>query len=81
MDYQELFNIALGIISIIGGWTLRTIWDSMKELREQDLALSEKVSKIEILVAGEYVKREEFDKVVVRLFTKLDGIESVIRGK
>jgi len=32
-------------------------------------------------VAGNYVKREEFDRVVERLFVKLDSIEIKIDAK
>lgn len=78
---QELFNIVVGIAGALGGWWLKVIWESLKELQVQDQKLAEKVGKIEVLVAGDYVKREEFDRVMVRLFDKLDHIELKIDGK
>jgi len=78
---QEIFNIAIGLISTLGGWWLKVMWDSLKELQAADKDLVEKVSRIEILVAGNYVKREEFDRVVERLFVKLDNIEIKIDAK
>lgn len=78
---QEIFNITIGIISTLGGWWLKVMWDSMKELQAADKELADKVSKIEILVAGNYVRREEFDRVVERLFIKLDHIELKIDAK
>ena len=41
--------------------------DSYKEL-------AEKVGNIEVLVAGQYVKREDFTQVTNQLFFKLDKI-------
>jgi len=78
---QEIFNIAIGIISTLGGWWLKVMWDSLKELQSADKDLTEKVSRIEILVAGNYVKREEFERALERLFVKLDSIELKIDAK
>jgi hypothetical protein len=78
---QEIFNIAIGIISTLGGWWLKVMWDSLKELQAADKDLVEKVSRIEVLVAGNYVKREEFDRALERLFVKLDSIELKIDAK
>ena len=78
---QELFNIVVGVAGALGGWWLKVMWESLKELTEQDQRLAEKVGKIEVLVAGAYVKREEFDRTILRLFDKLDHIELKIDGK
>jgi len=78
---QEIFNIAIGLISTLGGWWLKVMWDSLKELQAADKDLVEKVSRIEVLVAGNYVRREEFDRAVERLFVKLDSIELKIDAK
>jgi len=78
---QEIYNIVLGLASTLGGWWLKVMWDSLKELQAADKDLVEKVSRIEVLVAGNYVKREEFDRVVERLFVKLDNIEIKIDAK
>ena len=81
MDFQDLYNTALGLVAALGGWFMRVIWDSLKELRTQDSALAEKVSRIEVLVAGEYVKKDELERVVQRLFDKLEHIEMKIDRK
>lgn len=78
---QELFNIVVGVAGALGGWWLKVMHESLKDLTIQDQKLAEKVSRVEILVAGAYVKREEFDRVVQRLFEKLDHIENKLDGK
>jgi len=78
---QEIYNIVLGLAGTLGGWWLKVMWDSLKELQAADKDLVEKVSRIEVLVAGNYVRREEFDRVVERLFVKLDNIELKIDAK
>lgn len=81
MDYQELYNIAMGGVMLLGGWFMRIIWDSLNKLQAADQSLAEKLSKIEVLVAGEYVKKDEFNAIMLRLFEKLDHIEEKIDRK
>lgn len=81
MELQVLFNIAIGAASALCGWWIKVMWDSLRELRTMDQALSEKVSRIEVLVAGEYVKKEDFERSIQRLFDKLDHIEMKIDRK
>ena len=81
MDFQELFNIAMGFVMAIFGWFLRISWESLTALQKQDRDLADKVARIEVLVAGEYVKKDEFDRAIERLFDKLDHIEMKIDQK
>ena len=81
MEFQDLFNAAMAALLLLGGWFLRIMWDSLQGLQKQDRELAEKVGKIEVLVAGEYVKKEDFDRVIERLFDKLDHIELKIDSK
>jgi hypothetical protein len=81
MEFQDLYNTAMGLVMMLGGWFMRVMWDSLKDLRSQDAALAEKVSRIEVLVAGQYVKKDEFERAVQRLFDKLEHIEMKIDRK
>ena len=81
MEFQDLFNAAMGALLLLGGWFMRIMWDSLQGLQRQDRELADKVSKIEVLVAGEYVKKDDFDRVIERLFDKLDHIELKIDNK
>ena len=81
MDFQVLFNMATGAVALLAGWFIRVIWDSLNELKKQDRDLADKVARIEVLVAGEYVKKEDFERTIERLFDKLDHIEMKIDRK
>lgn len=81
MEFQDLFNTAMGALLLLGGWFMRIMWDSLQNLQAQDRSLAEKVGKIEVLVAGEYVKKDDFDRIIERLFDKLDHIELKIDSK
>lgn len=81
MDHQMLFNIGIGIISAMLGWWLNNVWTSLKELQNADRELAEKVASIEILVAGQYVTRDEFNNVLNQVFNKLDKIIDAVNKK
>lgn len=78
---QNLFNIMFSIIGLLGGWWMRVMWQSLSELHRQDAKLAEKVGSIEVLVAGQYVKRDDMDKTLSAMFIKLDRIEDKIDKK
>ena len=78
---QELINWVLGAFGMLLGFIVKSIWDAVKDLQSSDKDLADKVSRIEVLVAGEYVRREDFDKILIRLFEKLDHIEAKIDSK
>ena len=81
MDHQMMFNIGIGIISSMLGWWLNNVWTSLKELQAADRELAEKVASIEILVAGQYVTRDEFNNVLSQVFHKLDRIIEKLNEK
>jgi hypothetical protein len=70
-----------GAVSVLFGWILKTVWDAVKDLQKADDELIDKVNKIEVLVAGEYVKREDFKADMDRLFNKLDAIDKKLDTK
>tara|TARA_R110000803_G_scaffold138750_2_gene205519 strand:+ start:157 stop:444 length:288 start_codon:yes stop_codon:yes gene_type:complete len=81
MDYQVLFNVALGGFSFLAGFLIKNLWDEVKALQATDAKIINRVSAIETLVAGNYVTRAEFSNTMDRVFVKLDSISSVVSGK
>lgn len=81
MDYQVLFNLAIGAMGIIGGWMLNALWGSLKELQQADKQIADKVASIEVLVAGQYVTREEYASSLNVINMKLDRIQQTLSEK
>ena len=78
---QTLFNIAVTVIGFLGGWWLKVLWDAVKDLQTADKVLVEKVSSIEVLVAGNYMSKQDFDKIAAAIFAKLDKIDDKLDRK
>lgn len=78
---QMLFNISVSVVGFLGGWWLKVLWDAVKDLQAADKELAEKVGEIEVLVAGSYITRHDFDKIAAAIFAKLDKIEDKLDRK
>ena len=78
---QILINWLLAGFGTLIGFLLNAVWQAVRELQDGDKALASKISEIEVLVAGDYVKKAEFSNAVAALFKKLDHIEDKIDTK
>ena len=78
---QTVINIIIGVAGALGGFLLNQLWTAVKDLQNADKELSEKVGKIEVLVAGQYVTREDFKRSIDALFAKLDKIDEKLASK
>lgn len=81
MDSQSVINVLIGLVAFFGGIWVKSLSDSMKELKVTDSELADKVHEIEKLVAGQYVTRTDFDKKIDKLFEKLDHIAAAVDRK
>ena len=80
-ETQIFFDVAVAVIGAMGGWILNTVWVAVKELQKADKELAEKVGEIEVLVAGRYMTRDEFNQTLSQVFGKLDTIRDMIATK
>ena len=81
MDSQTIINTVIALVGFLGGWILKVIWEAVKELQIADKILVDKVNTIEILIAGNYMSKQDFDKIVAAIFAKLDKIDDKLDRK
>lgn len=53
MDFQTLFNAAIGGVMMLSGWVLRAVWDAIKSLRDDLRNLEREIPSV-------YVRRDEY---------------------
>ena len=81
MDQQQLFNVLFALVGVLGGWWMKAMWEAIKSLEQADKALGNQVADLKVLVAGGYVRNEQFDSMGKGIFAKLDRIEDKLDGK
>lgn len=78
---QAVFNWLLGTLSAALGAALALLWQLVRDLQVADRELLKVMKETEVLVAGEYVRKLDFDKTVNAIFAKLDRIEDKLDRK
>ncbi len=78
---QTIINWLLAGFGCLIGFLLNAVWQAVKDLHDADKELADKVSSIEVLVAGAYVKKDDFTDSIRALFAKLDKIEDKLDKK
>lgn len=81
MEPQTLINIAFSLAGAMGGWILNRLWSDMDKVESQISETDRRLSEVRELVAGQYVKRAELDRHMVRLFEKLDSMDRKLDSK
>lgn len=78
---QEIINWVLAGFGATLGFLLRSVWEAVKDLQDADKDLADKVGRIEVLVAGNYVRKDEMSSTIAAIFVKLDRIEDKLDSK
>lgn len=80
MTDQVLINIGVGVITFLGGWLFRIVWQRLDEQNAKYDQLAEKITNLRVDISGDYVTRSElatsinaFNNTLQRIENKLDG--------
>jgi len=78
VEYQVILNWLGGAICVLGGWFLNNLDRRFRDNEVVQKGHGDKIQAIELLVAGDYVKREDHEKYMAAIFKKLDAIEDKV---
>lgn len=81
LEPQTVINFLFGLLGLCLGYILNSVRAAVESLQRQDVTLAEKVQRIEVLVAGQYVQRKDLDTLWTTMSAKLDRIEQKLDGK
>lgn len=85
MDYQFLFNIVLSAFGALAMFLIVNVNKKIDRIAEENRELLLKLNSLQILVAGQYVTRNEFDAKMETLFktfsAKLDSIDDKLERR
>ena len=74
---QTVINWVIGLGGTVIGIFIKSMLDSIKDLQASDKEITLRVSSVEVLVAGTYVKRDELKE----LMRKLEQIDAKLDRK
>lgn len=73
MEIEMTFKIAITCVGALGGWMLKVIWESIKEVKEELKELNREMNQ-------DFVRRDDFSEAILRIenmfnriFDKLDN--------
>lgn len=81
MDIQTLINLAFSSLLGLAGLIYKGLIKRQEEQEQTVEKLGDRIHELDKLVAGDYVKRIEFDKNIEKLFKKLDDISDKLNSK
>lgn len=81
METQLLFNIIVGCAGAFGGFLMKSILDSINELRDTDESLHNRVTVLISEIPATYVRRDDFIQHLNRIENTLARIEEKIDDK
>ena len=72
-DAATIWNAILSLIVLAVVGVVSILRDSLKGLQAEIKDLSTRLHAVQLLVTGDYVKKDDLDRKLERIFDKLDG--------
>lgn len=80
IDATTIIASFASVLGIVLGYFLSDLRDKHKETKAVQDRHTKEITDIKILVAGNYVTKDDLKEIVQVLFEKLDGIEVCVDG-
>jgi len=74
MEYQNLLNSALGIVMIMAGWILRTVWTAVRDMQND-------MKELERGLPDTYVRRDDYRDDMADVKRLLESISNKLDAK
>ena len=74
MDFQVLFNISLSLVMMLSGWMIRSVYDAINKLRQDQIQL-------ERMIYAQYVSKDDYREDLREIKSMLSNIFNKLEGK
>lgn len=74
MDFQVLFNVSLSLVMMLSGWMIRSVYDAINRLRQDQIQL-------ERMIYSEFVKRDDYKDDLREIKSMLSSIFNKLEAK
>lgn len=77
----EIWIFIGGLCVTFIGWLYKMLISALRSLEKTDKELADRVTEIEVQIAGSYVTREELDEKMTMISLRLDRILELLSNK
>lgn len=74
MDLQQVFNMIIAIGSAVGGWILKVIWDTLRDMKQE-------IRDLTVEVHQDFARRDDFKEATKEIKEMLFKISDKLDAK
>ena len=73
-----MFDVILGLLMLGVGMMMRRFWQLVDNLRESDMILHNRITKVQTETLSMYVQKHDFEQAVDRILSRIDRMEETL---
>ena len=78
METGVMLDAVLGLLILGVGMMMRRFWQLVDNLRESDMVLHNRITKVQTETLSMYVQKQDFEQAVDRILSRIDRMEETL---
>ena len=78
METGAMFDVILGLLMLGTGMMMRRFWQLVDNLRDSDMVLHNRITKVQTETLSMYVQKHDFEQAVDRILSRIDRMEETL---
>lgn len=78
METGVMLDAVLGLLMLGIGMMMRRFWQLVDNLRESDMILHNRITKVQTETLSMYVQKQDFEQAVDRILSRIDRMEETL---
>tara|TARA_R100000306_G_C4338662_1_gene124065 strand:+ start:197 stop:454 length:258 start_codon:yes stop_codon:yes gene_type:complete len=78
METGVMLDAVLGLLILGVGMMMRRFWQLVDNLRESDMTLHNRITKVQTETLSMYVQKQDFEQAVDRILSRIDRMEETL---
>jgi hypothetical protein len=81
MDMRTAFDLATALVTFLGGWFVKVIFDRMERLEQARREEAKELANLRVAMATDYTSKDDFKAMADAIFGALRRIEEKLDRK
>ena len=78
METGVMLDAVLGLLMLGIGMMMRRFWQLVDNLRESDMILHNRITKVQTETLSMFVQKQDFEQAVDRILSRIDRMEETL---